>query len=41
MCDELEINAATEVIGDGVVHSSNMPGRDVNIITSGEETYFL
>ena len=30
----------TEVISDGVVHTSDMLGKEVNIITSGEKPDF-
>ena len=30
----------TEVISDRVVHSSDVPGKDVNVVTSGEKPDF-
>ena len=31
---------ATKVISDGVVHTSDVPGKDVDVITSGEKPDF-
>ena len=31
---------ATKMISDGVVHTSDVPGKDVDVITSGEKPVF-